>query len=98
MLNAGPATVAGLRWLASGGAAPLGARAGGLGMGRGRLQPTRPRPQGAGSLISATGTGVQVWGINAAALSAAPAPTTWAHYEACAWTAAWLTARGRTMI
>ena len=28
----------------------------------------------------------------------APAPTTWAHHAACAWTAAWLTARGRTML
>jgi hypothetical protein len=32
------------------------------------------------------------------ALSAAPAPTTWAHLEAVAWTAAWLAARGRHVV
>jgi hypothetical protein len=36
--------------------------------------------------------------MSAAALPAAPAPTTWAHCEACAWVAAWLTARGRQMV
>ena len=110
MLNAGPATVAGLRWLASVGPAPLDAWAVAMGWGERtmyshatrlltrRWAQTCPMTHGAGSLIYATRTGVQVCGINAAALSAAPAPTTWAHYEACAWTAAWLTARGRTMI
>jgi hypothetical protein len=109
-LSPGPATVVGLRWLASVGPAPLDAWAVAMGWGertmyshatrllaRGWAQ-TCPMTHGAGSLIYATRTGVQVSGIEAAALSAAPAPTTWAHCEACAWTAAWLTARGRTMI
>jgi hypothetical protein len=30
--------------------------------------------------------------------SSAPAPTWWAHDTACAWTAAWLTVRGRTFL
>jgi len=34
----------------------------------------------------------------AAPLPNPPAPTTWAHAEACAWTAAWLTARGRYVV
>lgn len=51
----------------------------------------QPMTHGAGSLIYATKTGVAMSGVKARALAAAPAPTTWAHCEACAWTAAWLT-------
>lgn len=58
----------------------------------------QPMTHGAGSLIYATKTGVAMSGVKARALAAAPAPTTWAHCEACAWTAAWLTVRGRTMV
>jgi hypothetical protein len=54
--------------------------------------------RGEGSLLYATRTGVAVSGVRASVLAAAPAPTTWAHCEACGWVAAWLTARGRHMI
>ena len=54
--------------------------------------------QGAGSLIYPTKAGVQIARIDATPLAAPPAPSTWAHCEACAWTGAWLTARGRQMI
>jgi hypothetical protein len=50
---------------------------------------------GEGSLIYATRSGVEASGAFAPPLPRAPAPNTWAHLEACAWTAAWLTARGR---
>ena len=53
---------------------------------------------GDGSLIYATRSGVEDSGAFAPALPGEPAPTTWAHLEACAWTAAWLTARGRHVI
>jgi hypothetical protein len=53
---------------------------------------------GDGSLIYPTKAGVEKSRVKAAPLAAAPAPTTWAHCEACAWVAAWLTARGRTMV
>jgi hypothetical protein len=46
-------------------------------------------------LLHATRQGVAVSRVQAATLASAPAPTTWAHHEACAWTAAWLTVRGR---
>jgi hypothetical protein len=53
---------------------------------------------GEGVLLYATRTGVKMAGVPAAALAGPPAPTTWAHCEACAWTGAWLTARGRHMV
>lgn len=53
------------------------------------------RRRGTGSLIYATRAGVEAAESFAAPLPGEPAPTTWAHLEACAWTAAWLTARGR---
>jgi hypothetical protein len=53
---------------------------------------------GEGSLIYATRSGVEDSGAFAPALPRVPAPNTWAHLEACAWTAAWLTARGRHVI
>jgi hypothetical protein len=53
---------------------------------------------GIGSLVYPTKTGVTMSGVQAAPLAAPPAPTTWAHCAACAWTAAWLTVRGRTMV
>jgi hypothetical protein len=55
------------------------------------------RPAGHGSLYYATRSGVMVAGVAAAPVTAAPAPTTWAHCEACGWAAAWLTARGREL-
>jgi hypothetical protein len=37
-------------------------------------------------------------GVKAAVVEKRPAPVTWPHFAACAWTAAWLTARGRGMV
>lgn len=54
--------------------------------------------RGEGPLIFATRAGVQESGVEAAPIISAPAPTTWAHWQACAWTAAWLTARGRHVV
>lgn len=53
---------------------------------------------GGESLHFATRRGLDMVKLSPAHLVAAPAPTTWAHHAACAWTAAWLTARGRTML
>ncbi len=53
--------------------------------------------RGQGSLFLATRKGVRVLG---AALVAAKTPeaTWWAHDSGCAWTAAWLTLRGRRFL
>jgi hypothetical protein len=59
---------------------------------------TQPTTRGEGSLIYATRDGVAVSGVHASALASSPAPTTWAHCEACGWVAAWLTVRGRHMV
>ena len=53
--------------------------------------------RGQGSLFFATRTGVRMTGVPLTATSP-PAPTWWAHHCACAWVAAWLTVRGRTML
>jgi hypothetical protein len=102
--------MAGLRWLTGVGAAPF--EAWGVAMGwappttfshgarlvsAGLAMSCRTR-HGHGSLIYATPSGVEAAGVLAAPLPRQPAPTTWAHLEACAWTAAWLTARGRHVI
>ena len=50
--------------------------------------------RGQGSLLVATRRGVRMSGL-AVSAPAAPAPTWWAHDCACAWTAAWLSVRGR---
>lgn len=106
----GKASMAGLRWLAGVGASPFeawgvamgwappttfshGARLVGAG-----LAASCPTRHGHGSLIYATSAGVEAAGVLAAPLPRDPAPTTWAHLEAYAWTAAWLTARGRHVI
>jgi hypothetical protein len=109
-IGPGEASVAGLRWLASVGPAPLEA----WGAAMGWASPTTfshasrlvragwvkscPTRRGSGSLIYATRTGVAIAGAPASPLAAEPAPTTWAHCAACAWTAAWLTARGRHVV
>jgi len=54
--------------------------------------------RGHGSLLYATSRGVRELGVKAVASNAAPAPSTWAHWSACAWTAAWLTSRDRIVI
>jgi len=106
----GRRSLAGLAWLVGVGPAPV--EAWGIAMGwaepttfshaarliaAGLAESCRLR-QGDGSLIYATRSGVEVSGAFAPALPGEPAPTTWAHLEACAWTAAWLTARGRHVI
>jgi hypothetical protein len=53
---------------------------------------------GGESLQFATRRGVQMTELTTAHVALPPAPTTWAHHAACAWTAAWLTARSRTMV
>ena len=57
----------------------------------------RLRSQG-GALLFATRFGVETSGVAAVALRRVPAPHTWAHHEACAVMAAYLTIRGRAVI
>jgi hypothetical protein len=109
-LGPGSSSLAGLRWLASVGPASIEAWAVAMGWRRttvyshaARLVAAgwaeiQPMTHGDGSLIYPTKAGVEKSRVKAAPLAAAPAPTTWAHCEACAWVAAWLTARGRTMV
>lgn len=109
LLRPGPATLAGLRWLATVGPAPMSAWRVAMGWGASasfshaaRLSASgwvarRPMARGAGSLLYVTRAGVRVADVPAVGLASAPAPTSWAHHEACAWVAAWLTARGRRM-
>jgi hypothetical protein len=59
---------------------------------------TCSQTRGEGSLVYASRTGVRRAGVTAAAVERRPAPVTWPHLEACAWTAAWLTARERGMV
>jgi hypothetical protein len=56
-----------------------------------------PMVRGQGSLFWATRKGVRVLGLQLVAATM-PAANWWAHDSACAWTAAWLTARGRTYL
>lgn len=53
--------------------------------------------RGEGSLFLATRRGVLVLGLPLIGCTA-PAPTWWAHDSACAWTAAWMTVRGRNYL
>lgn len=53
--------------------------------------------RGHGSLFFATRRGVHVLGLPLIACTT-PSPTWWAHDVACAWTAAWMTVRGRSFI
>ena len=110
-VSPGPSSREGLTWLARVGPAPLGVSRG-IAMGWGqaavysharRLRErgwlaTCSRPRGEGSLVYASRRGVRELGVQAAAMKTRPTPVTWAHWEACSWTAAWLTARGREMI
>ncbi len=50
--------------------------------------------RGEGSLFFATRRGVPVLGVPLIGCTT-PSPTWWAHDSACAWTAAWMTVRGR---
>lgn len=108
-LGTGEASRAGLRWLARVGPAPLDAWCVALGwaqvtgykhaqrlVAEGSCERQAMR-RGQGTLWWATKAGLAEVGLQekALAMAIAPAPTTWAHYVACAWTAAWLSARGR---
>jgi hypothetical protein len=105
----GRGSMIGLGWLAGVGPAPLDAWAVAMGWSEpttfshasrlisAGLAASCLRRRGAGSLLYATRSGVKEAGVVSAALAAEPAPTTWAHCDACAWVAAWLTARGRQM-
>jgi hypothetical protein len=55
-----------------------------------------PMTFGHGSLMAATRLGVSIARVRATP-ARRPAPTWWAHLQGCAWTAAWLTARGRQL-
>jgi len=102
----GRASMKGLAWLARVGPAPPDAWGCAMGWSRAsafsharRLEAGRwlvrcPLVRGHGSLLIATRQGVELTGVGATA-ACVPAPTWWAHLQACAWTAAWLTARGR---
>ena len=106
----GPSTMKGLRWLARVGPAPLGAWGIAMGWGQAavysharRLRAagwleTCSRTRGQGSLVYASRTGLRVSRVNAAVVDREPAPVWWSHLDACAWTGAWLTARGRGMV
>jgi hypothetical protein len=56
-----------------------------------------PMVRGDGSLFFAARKGVMVLGVPLIGCNA-PAPTWWAHDSGCAWTAAWLTVRGRKFL
>ncbi len=56
-----------------------------------------PMLRGDGSLFSATRKGVRMLGVPLIGCTT-PAPTSWAHDVACAWTAAWMTVRGRAFL
>lgn len=105
-LRAGPASLAGLEWLVRVGPAPVDAWRCAMGWGErvARSHASRleregwlaryPMIRGEGSLLVATRRGVRMSGLRLTA-PAEPGPVSWAHDCACAWTAAWLTLRGR---
>ena len=109
-VSPGPSSREGLTWLARVGPASLGSWAAAMGWGRTavysharRLQrdglvETCTRPRGEGSLVYASRRGVRASGAKAAVMKKRPTSVTWSHWEACAWTAAWLTVRGREML
>jgi hypothetical protein len=102
----GPSSLAGLAWLARVGPAPLDAWRCAMKWGPGVARSHARRLEqegwlsrfrmthGTGSLFVATRRGVRMSGLEVSA-AAPPAPTWWAHDCACAWTAAWLSRRGR---
>ena len=109
VLRPGPGSMRGLEWLARVGPSPLdpwryamgwsevAARHHARRLEREGWLERCPMVRGQGSLFLATRKGVLVLGLPITA-AAAPAPTWWAHDSACAWTAAWLTVRGRSFI
>ena len=101
--------MAGLRWLARCGPSPLdpwryamgwsevAARSHARRLEREGWLERSPMTWGEGSLFLATRKGVLMLGVPLIPAST-PAPTWWAHDSACAWTAAWLTVRGRMFL
>ena len=97
----GPASLAGLAWLARVGPAPVEAWRSAMGwsvsvagsharrLERAGWLARHRMTRGQGSLLAATRRGVRMSGL-AVSAPATPAPTWWAHDCACAWTAAWL--------
>jgi hypothetical protein len=106
VLRPGWATMAGLRWLARVGPAPLDAWRCAMGWSEAaarsharRLEregwlARYPMRHGDGCLFVPTRVGVAVAGVPVRA-PGEPAPTWWAHHCGVAWMAAWLTVRGR---
>ena len=104
-LRAGPASMAGLAWLARVGPAPLAAWATAMGWGQRTAESHSRRledegllrrfrmTRGLGSLFVASRQGVRLSGLDVTPCGA-PTPFWWEHDCACAWTAAWLTVRG----
>jgi hypothetical protein len=100
----GPASLAGLDWLARVGPAPLEAWRTAMGWSEPTAEDHARRLEragwlarqrtsyGEGSLLMATRDGIERAAVPVAP-ARAPAPTWWAHVRACAWTAAWLTRR-----
>jgi hypothetical protein len=100
----------GLRWLVKVGPAPQGAW--GIAMGWGQaavysharrlraegLIETCRRMPGEGTLVYASRAGRDLSRVRAAIVGPTPAKVTWPHWEACAWTSAWFTARDRELI
>ena len=109
-LQAGPASLEGLRWLARVGPSPLDAWAVAMGWAPSTAYSHAARlvragwvqrsatMLSAGSLLSATRPGVAVCQVEALPVWSEPAAASWGHLRACAWTAAWLSARGRVMV
>ena len=56
-----------------------------------------PMLRGEGSVFFATRKGVRMLGVPLIGCTT-PAPTWWGHDVACAWTAAWMTVRGRAFL
>src|SRR5450755_602686 len=106
VLRAGPASVEGLRWLCRVGPAPLDAWGCAMGWAEVTARSHARRleregwlerhamTRGSGSMFVASRAGVRFAGV-AVRAAGAPSPVWWAHDSACAWTAAWLTVRGR---
>lgn len=104
LLRAGPASCAGLRWLARVGPSPLEAWRCAMGWAYRTAHSHAQRLEregwlvryammrGSGSLLAATNSGIRAAELELTA-GPRPTPTLWAHDCGCAWTAAWLTVR-----
>lgn len=109
VLRPGWASMRGLKWLARVGPSPLdpwryamgwsevAARNHARRLEREGWLERCPMVRGEGSLFFATRKGVMVLGVPLIGCTT-PAPTWWAHDSGCAWTAAWLSVRGRKFL